>query len=43
MPSLFLPTSLTLAATPSLEAEQTWVSCLDWGGVQAAGSRQPKL
>ena len=43
MPILFPPTPLTLAATPSLEPGQTWVSCLDLGGVQAAGSRQPKL
>ena len=34
MPNLFPATSLIWAAIPSMEPEQTCVSCLDWGGVE---------
>jgi len=36
MPTLLSPAFLTWDAIPSLEAEQAWVSLLDWGGVHTA-------
>ena len=36
MPTLFPTTSLTKAATPSLEPNQAWVPLLDWGGLERA-------